>query len=46
MVSENASGVVQGYPLAALSAGICIVAVVIAFSLLGQRLHENAERAR
>lgn len=46
MVSENASGVVQGYPLAALSAGVCIVAVVIAFNLLGQRLHENAERAR
>ncbi len=46
MVSENASGVVQGYPLAALSAGICIVAVVIAFNLLGQRLHENAERRR
>ena len=43
MVSENASGVVQGYPLAALSAGICILVVVIAFNLLGQRLQENAE---
>ena len=46
MVSENASGVVQGYPLAALSAGLCIVAVVIAFNLLGQRLYEGAERGR
>jgi peptide/nickel transport system permease protein len=46
MVSENASGVVQGYPLAALSAGVCIVLVVIATSLLGQRLHENAEGRR
>jgi peptide/nickel transport system permease protein len=46
MVSENSSGVVQGYPLAALAAGLCIVAVVIAFSLLGQRLHENAEGKR
>ena len=46
MVSENASGVVQGYPLAALCAGVCIVAVVIAFNLLGQRLHENAEGRR
>ena len=43
MVSENASGVVQGYPLAALAAGLCILAVVIAFNLLGQRLNENAQ---
>jgi peptide/nickel transport system permease protein len=43
MVAENTEGVVEGYPLAALAAGLCIVAVVIAFSLLGQRLHENAE---
>lgn len=46
MVSENSSGVVQGYPLPALSAGVCIVLVVIATSLLGQRLHENAEGRR
>jgi peptide/nickel transport system permease protein len=43
MVAENTSGVVEGYPLAALAAGLCIVVVVIAFSMLGQRLHENAE---
>jgi peptide/nickel transport system permease protein len=46
MISENLSGAVQGYPLAALSAGVCIVVVVIAFSVLGQRLHENYEARR
>jgi peptide/nickel transport system permease protein len=46
MISENLSGAVQGYPLAALSAGLCIVLVVIAFSILGQRLHENYEARR
>src|SRR5260221_4563382 len=30
MISENLSGAVQGYPLAALSAGVCIVVVVAA----------------
>ncbi len=46
MISENLSGAVQGYPLAALSAGVCIVVVVISFSVLGQRLHENYEARR
>ena len=46
MISENLSGAVQGYPLAALSAGLCIFIVVIAFSILGQRLHENYEARR
>ena len=46
MISENLSGAVQGYPLAALSAGVCIVLVVISFSVLGQRLHENYEARR
>lgn len=46
MISENLSGAVQGFPLAALSAGLCIVVVVISFSLLGQRLHENYEARR
>jgi peptide/nickel transport system permease protein len=43
MVSENQSGVVQGYPLPALAAGICIVLVVVAFNVLGERLYERAE---
>jgi peptide/nickel transport system permease protein len=43
MVSENQSGVVQGYPLAALAAGVCIVVVVVAFNILGERLYEQAQ---
>ena len=41
MVSENQSGVVQGYPLPALAAGLCIV--VVAFNVLGERLYERAQ---
>jgi peptide/nickel transport system permease protein len=46
MISENHTGIVQGYPLPALSAGVCIVAVVIAVNVLGERLFEQAEAAR
>jgi peptide/nickel transport system permease protein len=46
MISENQTGILQGYPLPALSAGICIVAVVIAFNVLGERLFEQAQAAR
>jgi peptide/nickel transport system permease protein len=46
MVSENQPGVVQGYPLAALAAGICIVVVVVAFNILGERLYEQAQAER
>jgi peptide/nickel transport system permease protein len=46
MISENQSGVVQGYPLAALSAGVCIVVVVVAFNILGERLYDRAQTAR
>jgi peptide/nickel transport system permease protein len=46
MISENQSGVVQGYPLAALSAGICIVVVVVAFNILGERLYDQAQAQR
>jgi peptide/nickel transport system permease protein len=42
MISENQTGILQGYPLPALSAGVCIVAVVIAFNVLGERLFEQA----
>ena len=38
MISENQTGIVQGYPLPALAAGICIVVVVVAFNVLGERL--------
>jgi peptide/nickel transport system permease protein len=46
MISENKTGILQGYPLPALSAGVCIVAVVIAFNVLGERLFEQAQAAR
>jgi peptide/nickel transport system permease protein len=46
MISENQTGIVQGYPLPAVSAGVCIVAVVIAVNVLGERLFEQAEAGR
>src|SRR5262249_45680441 len=46
MISENQTGIVQGYPLPALSAGGGIVAVVIAGNVLGERLFEQAEGGR
>jgi len=46
MISENEVGVLQGYPLPAIAAGVCIVAVVIAFNILGERLYERAQAAR
>jgi peptide/nickel transport system permease protein len=42
MISENQSGILQRYPLPALSAGLCIVAVVVAMNLLGERLLERS----
>jgi len=46
MVSENQSGVVQGYPMPALAAGLCIVVVVVAFNVLGERLYERSQAER
>ncbi len=46
MVSENQQGIIQGYPLPSLAAGICIVVVVVAFNLLGERLYERGEARR
>ena len=45
MISENEPGILQGYPLPALSAAACVVAVVIAVNVLGERLLER-EAAR
>jgi len=45
MISENAVGVMQGYPLPTLAAGACVVIVVIAFNVLGERLLERAALA-
>jgi peptide/nickel transport system permease protein len=46
MVSENQSGVLQGYPLPALAPGLCIVVVVVAFNILGERLFARAQEER
>ncbi len=46
MISENQPGILQGYPLPALAAGLCIVGVVIAFNLLGERLFQQAQARR
>ena len=46
MIAENQVGIVQGYPLPALAAGICIVTVVIAVNVLGERLSDQAQAAR
>jgi peptide/nickel transport system permease protein len=46
MISENQVGIPQGYPLPALAAGICIVLVVVAVNVLGERLFAYAQAAR
>jgi peptide/nickel transport system permease protein len=46
MISENQVGIPQGYPLPAIAAGLCIVAVVIAFNVLGERLFDQAQAVR
>ena len=43
MVSEGRAGVLTGYPLESLSAGLCIVVVVVAVNLLGERFAERAQ---
>jgi peptide/nickel transport system permease protein len=46
MVSENQQGIIQGYPIPSLAAGVCIVIVVVAFNILGERLYERGEARR
>jgi peptide/nickel transport system permease protein len=41
MISENEPGILQGYPLPALAAAVCVVFVVIAVNVLGERLMES-----
>jgi peptide/nickel transport system permease protein len=43
-VSTGETGVLQGYPLESLLAGLCIVLVVVAVSLLGERMSAANER--
>lgn len=44
MVSTGETGVLQGYPLESLLAGLCIVLVVVSVSLLGERMSAANER--
>jgi peptide/nickel transport system permease protein len=46
MISENQDGLLAGHPLPAVAAGLCIVTVVIAVNLLGERLFEQAQAPR
>jgi peptide/nickel transport system permease protein len=46
MISENQDGLLLGHPLPAVAAGLCIVAVVIAVNVLGERLFDQAQAAR
>lgn len=46
MVASGQPGVLQNYPAESLSAGLCIVIVVVAVNLLGERLAERDEGAR
>jgi peptide/nickel transport system permease protein len=46
MVASGQSGVLQGYPLESLTAGLCIVVVVVAVNLLGERLAANESDGR
>jgi peptide/nickel transport system permease protein len=43
MVGEGQTGLVLGYPAESVAAGLCIVMVVVAFNLLGERLAEQAD---
>ncbi len=44
MVAAGKSGVLQGYPAETLSAGICIVVLVVAVNFLGERIGARSER--
>jgi peptide/nickel transport system permease protein len=46
MVSENQQGIIQGYPIPSLAAGLCIVVVVVAFNIFGEGLYERGEARR
>lgn len=46
MVSENQPGIIQGFPIPSLAPGLCIVIVVVAFNILGERLYERGEARR
>lgn len=44
MIAENQTGISDGNSLPSIAAGVCIVVVVVAFNVLGDRLFGQAER--
>jgi peptide/nickel transport system permease protein len=46
MVATGQAGVLQGYPLESLTSGLCLVVVVVAVNLLGERLAQRDSEAR
>jgi peptide/nickel transport system permease protein len=46
MVATGQAGVLQGYPTESLAAGLCIVVVVVAVNLLGERLAAKDSEGR
>ena len=46
MVASGQGGVLQGYPMESLTAGLCIVVVVVAVNLLGERLAQRDSEGR
>jgi len=46
MVFENRQGLAIGKPMPAVLAGLCLIGVVIAFNILGERLAQRSEAQR
>lgn len=46
MVNENLGGIVQGHPWPAALCGACLIVVVVAFNVLGERLLRTADVTR
>jgi peptide/nickel transport system permease protein len=46
MIAENQDGLLLGHSLPAVAAGLCVVTVVVAVNVLGERLFEKAQAAR
>jgi peptide/nickel transport system permease protein len=44
MVQTGETGVLQGFPMESLASGFCIVIVVVAVNLLGERMSDRSER--
>lgn len=46
MVASGQQGVVDGHPMEALSAGVCLVVMILSLGVVGDHLAERAERKR